>query len=132
MGAFTEPELAYLGDQRLGRVATANGEGLPDVAPVAYLLEGDVIVIPGLDLTKTVKYHNVSANPWASFVVDDLASVDPWVPRGLKVRGPAEIGTDAGGSPTIRITPATIWSWGLNEGVEARFHGIERREVAEG
>jgi len=65
-----------------------------------------VIQLPGLDLARTVKYHNVRANPWASFVVDDLASVDPWVPRGLKVRGSAEIGTDSGISPTIRITPA--------------------------
>jgi pyridoxamine 5'-phosphate oxidase family protein len=43
-------------------------------------------------------------------VIDDLASTDPWRPRGVEVRGRAE----ALDEPTIiRIHPERVVSWGL-------------------
>jgi hypothetical protein len=33
MSSFTDIELAYLGDRRLGRVATVGKDGTPPVAP---------------------------------------------------------------------------------------------------
>ncbi len=115
MMVFTDPELDYLGSQRLARIATASAEGEPDVAAVGFRLDGDDIVVGGLDLTRTRKYYNVKATGRASLVVDDLASVDPWRPRMVKVTGRAEIGTDDRGKLTIRLHPETVWSFGLGE-----------------
>jgi hypothetical protein len=45
--------------------------------------------------------------------------------------GPAEIVTDADGRASIRISPETVWSWGINEGAETHFAGrIEKRTVS--
>ena len=78
------------------------------------------VVVGGLDLTKTRKYYNVKATGRASLAVDDLASVDPWRPRLVKVTGSADIGSDDRGKPTIRIRPETVWSFGLGEDKPAK------------
>jgi pyridoxamine 5'-phosphate oxidase family protein len=59
-------------------------------------------------------------------VIDDLASVDPWRPRGVKIRGDATI-EDDGGRLRIRIRPSVVWSWGINQNAEKRFASIEKR-----
>ena len=46
-----------------------------------------------------------------AIVIDDLASEDPWHPRGLEVRGRGE--AIALPTPLIRIHPERIVSWGL-------------------
>ncbi len=74
---FTTAEQEYLGSQRLARIATASANGTPDVAPVGFRFDGDVFWVGGIDLPTTLKYRNVRANPVASIVVDDLASVEP-------------------------------------------------------
>ena len=128
MGSFTERELEYLRSQPLMRFASASPTGVPDVAAVAFSVDGDHLVTAGFDITKTVRYRNIQQNPRATVVIDDLAAVQPWTPRGIKVRGRASIETDAGGE-RFRITPEVIWSWGVNEpgpGVPK----MERREVA--
>jgi pyridoxamine 5'-phosphate oxidase family protein len=129
MGVFTEAELAYLSTQPLARIATASPMGTPDVAAVGFSVDGDQLVTGGFDLTKTVRYRNLLANPVATIVIDDLASVDPWSPRGVKVRGAALLEEGPGGL-RIRITPEVVWSWSLNADAEKRFHGIEKRVVA--
>ncbi len=128
MAVFTNAELEYLAGQRLARLATASPDGQPDVSAVGFSVDGDTVVSGGLDLTKTVRYRHLQANPRATVVVDDMASVDPWQPRGVKVRGRATL-EDDGGKPRIRIVPDTVWSWGLNEGAPKRFAGIEKRRV---
>jgi pyridoxamine 5'-phosphate oxidase family protein len=128
MAVFTDAELAYLRDQPLARIATASASGEPDVAAVGFSVDGDHVVTGGFDITKTVRYRNLLANPRATIVVDDLATVDPWAPRGVKVRGSATLEEGRGGL-RIRIVPETIWSWGLNAGAETRFGPVERREV---
>ena len=128
MGSFTDRELAYLEGQPLMRFASASATGAPDVAAVAFSVDGDDIVTAGFDIAKTVRYRNIQANPRATVVVDDLASLDPWSPRGIKVRGAARIETDAGGQ-RFRITPEVIWSWGINEPAPG-IPQIERRSVA--
>ena len=131
MNPFTAAELDYLRGQRLGRVATTSAAGEPDVAPVGFRVTVDGrIEIDGLDNPKTIKWRNVAATGRAAFVVDDLASVEPWAPRGLKVRGPASADTDPDGRRVIRITPETVWSWHLNADAPKHFAGrIERRDV---
>jgi pyridoxamine 5'-phosphate oxidase family protein len=46
-------------------------------------------------------------------VIDDLASIDPWRPRGIEIRGRAETVTEPG--PMIRIHADRIVSWGLSD-----------------
>ena len=131
MSVFTEEERAYLATQRLARLATASRHGQPDVSAVGFGLDGDTIVSGGMDITKTVRYRHLLENPVATVVVDDLESVDPWRPRGLKVRGRAEV-EEAGGRARIRVHPATIWSWGLNRGAATTFGPVEKRTVTPG
>jgi pyridoxamine 5'-phosphate oxidase family protein len=131
MVTFTDAERQYLAGQHLARLATASPEGTPDVSAVGFGLDGDDIVSGGLDLTKTIRYRHLLANPIATLVVDDLASTNPWRPRGVKVRGHAAL-EDDGGKPRVRITPETVWSWGLNpHDTPKRFASIERRQVQE-
>ena len=128
MAAFTDAELDYLAAQRLARLATASAAGEPDVSAVGFGVEGDSIVSGGLDLTKTVRYRNLRDNPRATVVIDDLASIEPWQPRGIKVRGRAVL-EDDNGRLRIRISPEVIWSWGINAGQAKRFASIERRNA---
>lgn len=129
MRVFTEAETAYLGSQRMARLATASPSGQPDVAAVTFGLDGDSIVSGGFDITKTVRYGYLLKNPRAVIVIDDLASVDPWSPRGVKVRGSATL-EEARGGLRIRIVPEVIWSWGINTDAEKRFLGVEKRIVS--
>ena len=87
MSAFTDAELAYLRSQPLMRFATASPSGKPDVAPVIFEIDGDDIVTAGFDITHTARYRNIQRNPQATLVIDDLSSVDPWSPRGVKIIG---------------------------------------------
>jgi pyridoxamine 5'-phosphate oxidase family protein len=129
MSAFTPAEIEYLSGQRLARLATASGDGQPDVSAVGFGLDGDDIVSGGLDLTKTVRYRHLTSNPQATIVIDDLASTEPWKPRGVKVRGRAIVEEDDG-SLRIRIRPTTVWSWNINEGAPKHFAGsIEKRQI---
>jgi pyridoxamine 5'-phosphate oxidase family protein len=129
MGVFTPAEVEYLSGQRLARLATASRDGQPDVSAVGFGLDGDDIVSGGLDLTKTVRFRHLKTNPQATIVIDDLASTDPWKPRGVKVRGHATV-EDEGGTLRIRISPTTVWSWNINEAAPKHFAGaIEKRQV---
>jgi pyridoxamine 5'-phosphate oxidase family protein len=115
MATFSAEELAYLtGERRLGRLATADAEGRPHVVPIGmwrYNTEHGTIDLTGRDFATSRKFRNVRENPNAAFVVDDLASVDPWRPRYVMVRGKAEaIDTD---QALIRLFPDTIVSMGL-------------------
>jgi len=131
MAVFTEAELEYLSAQPLARIATASASGVPDVAAVGFGVDGDTLVTGGYDITKTVRYRNLLSNPVATIVVDDLATVDPWAPRGIKMRGAASIEQVTGGL-RIRIVPEVIWSWHLNQDAEKRFLSVEKRVVEPG
>jgi pyridoxamine 5'-phosphate oxidase family protein len=115
MSEFSPAELAYLrGDRRLGRVATVGKDGTPHVAPVgwSYNDELDTIDIGGRQFDQSKKYRDVKRGGRAAIVIDDLASTDPWRPRGVEVRGRADVVDDPG--PMIRIHPDRIVSWGLD------------------
>jgi pyridoxamine 5'-phosphate oxidase family protein len=127
VGVFTEKELAYLQAQPLMRFASASPKGRPDVATVVFSVDGNDIVTGGFDITKTIRYRNITNNPRATVVVDDLASTDPWAPRGIKIRGSARIEDGADGQ-RFRIAPEVIWSWGINEARDG-IPAMERRDV---
>lgn len=62
MSKFTEIELEYLRSQRLGRLATINKNGEPQIAPVTfrYNAELDTLDIGGLNMGETQKFRNVA------------------------------------------------------------------------
>ena len=128
MAAFTDAEIAYLRSQPLMRFATASLSGRPDVAPVVFELDGDDIVTAGFDIAKTVRYKNVQANPRATVVIDDLASTNPWSPRGIKVIGSCIVESHGGGE-RFRITPEVIISWAIND-TSPGIPAMERRSVS--
>jgi pyridoxamine 5'-phosphate oxidase family protein len=114
MSSFTDEELAYLTEaRRLGRLATVGRDGTPHVVPVglSYNREHDSIDVRGRQLETTKKYRDVERTGQAAIVVDDLASTDPWRPRGVEVRGRAE--AIGGPRPLVRIHPERIVSWGI-------------------
>jgi len=115
---FSEEELAYLKAQRLARIATVSKGSQPDVAPVGFDFDGVYFYVGGLDLSRTLKYKNVQVNPKVSLVIDDLESVDPMKPRGIKIHGIADITAREGyvdSGSYIRIEPKVKWSWGIEE-----------------
>ncbi len=115
MSHFTEKELAYLASGLLGRLATVGADGTPHIAPVgmaAYNPRLDTLDIGGHDLPSTKKYRDIRTTGRAAFVVDDLASVDPWRPRGIEVRGRAEAIEEP--VPLLRLFPERIVAWGIN------------------
>lgn len=127
MAAFTDAETVYLRSQPLMRFATASLTGRPDVAPVVFELEGDDILTAGFDITSTVRYRNVNENPKATVVIDDLASTNPWSPRGVKVIGACVV-EQHGSGERFRISPRVIISWGINDTTPG-IPKMERRTV---
>lgn len=123
MSAFSEAELAYLAEGRLGRLATIDAAGLPHVVPLGwgYNAELDTIDVGGRDFARTRKFRNVEGNPNVALVIDDV--LPPWQPRCVLIRGVGEALANATGSdqaptgPIIRITPTEVISWGLETSV---------------
>jgi pyridoxamine 5'-phosphate oxidase family protein len=123
MSAFNQAEIAYLNSQRLGRLATAGRDSQPHVMPVGYRYnaESDTIDIGGRGgFAQRKKYRDILANPRVAFVVDDIASLNPWKVRGIEIRGEAEVlatgGTELGPGfdpEMLRIKPKRIVSWGV-------------------
>jgi len=122
---FTEKEVEYLNSQRLGRLATVTPDGGAHVVPTGFRLseDGTAIEVGGHKLAerRPLYLRNIEVNPSVAFVVDDLASVSPWSPRGVTIRGRAEIHAEGGrrlgpgfDAMLIRITPDRITSWGLD------------------
>ena len=93
MSVFTKAELHYLaGGRQLGRIATVGADGTPHVVPVAWIYNAarDAIDIGGQELEQTKKFRDVARTGGAAIVIDDLASTDPWRPRGIAIRGRGE------------------------------------------
>lgn len=121
MSVFRESELRYLaGGRQLARLATVGADGMPHVVPVAFMYNAvrDTIDVGGSELAETKKFRDVARSGRAAIVIDDLESTDPWIPRGIEVRGRGE--AIALPTPLIRIHPERIVSWGLERGRSAR------------
>ena len=130
---FTQKETEYLRSQRLARIATASsreeGSIQPDVVPVGFDFDGEYFYVSGMNLLKSTKYKNVQKNSRVALVIDDLNSVDPWEPRGIRIYGIADVISRQGGymqqtdNPSaiyIRIKPLKKWSWGIDTPVFQR------------
>ncbi|MCZ4124486.1 PPOX class F420-dependent oxidoreductase [Streptomyces sp. H39-S7] len=129
MTIFSAGERAYLDGQQLGRLATVDRKGQPQANAVGFAVRDDGSVdIGGFAMGTTKKWRNIAGNPLVSLVVDDVVSRQPWVVRGIEIRGEAEqvVGAhDLGahfGPEVIRIRPRRVIAWGL-EGGEPGMHG---------
>jgi len=133
--SFTDAELEYLAGQRLGRLATVAPDGTLQVSPVGFRhnTATGTIDIGGYRMATSRKFRNVAANGRAAFVVDDIASLDPWRVRCLEIRGWAEAiehPTDSPYDPAtgtdgaiIRVHPRRIISFGI-EGPDLPPHKL--------
>lgn len=127
---FSEKELEYLRSQPLARLATVDGDDQPTVDAVGSWFDSDNerFYVGGRNLPATRKYKNVVAgNRKVSLIVDDLASRDPWTPRGIRVHGDAKIvrrDAQFGPGEYLEIAPAVSWSWGLEDREDFREGGF--------
>jgi pyridoxamine 5'-phosphate oxidase family protein len=128
---FSENEIKYLKSQPVARVATfsISKEDLnislqPDVESVGFEYEEGTLYIGGTSVPRTTKYEKILKNKKVAVVVDDLETIDPWKPRGIRIYGDADLVNRQGrflgyGSQSehrwIRIRPNKKWSWGIDE-----------------
>lgn len=144
---FEAEERRYLEAARVGRLATADAEGRPNVVPVCYALVDDRIVTPIDEKPKRAapdelrRVRDVEENPRVALVVDHYA--EEWSDLGwVQVRGtaaPIPPGEPSHGGavaalrgkydqyadhdledrPIVRIEPGTVRSWGRLEAPDA-------------
>lgn len=126
--SLTDVERAYVQSQPLGRLATVDPNGAPQNNPVGIFFDqrSGEIVIGGHAMGASRKFRNVQVNPLVALVIDDIVSLDPWIVRGLEIRGTALALSDVEppvhfmSREVIRITPNWIVAWGLDPGVKGR------------
>jgi pyridoxamine 5'-phosphate oxidase family protein len=132
MNTFTDAEIEYLNSQPLGRLATVGADSKPHVMPVGVFYDPEtqaVVIGSGAEMAASKKFRDVQAHPDVAVVIDDLASVNPWTPRGIEIRGRAEAHTEGGeevgerlgagfrfNRAWIRIRPRRILAWGIDSG----------------
>jgi len=121
---FSEQERAFLQAQPLARIATVATDGQPTVDVVGFEFDGARFYIGGHSVQATRKYKNVVAgNTKVSLVIDDLKSLQPWQPRGIRVHGIAEVAQrngHLGAGSYLVITPEVSWSWGIEGSIKKR------------
>src|SRR5260370_18572999 len=82
---LTRAEIDYLEVQQLGRLATIQPDGSPQVKPVGFRYNPELatIDIGGFRMSASQKFRNVSRAGRPALVVDDIASTQPWRRRFL-------------------------------------------------
>lgn len=125
---LSEAETNYLKSQRLARIASTSARGIPEVSPVGFEFDGRYFWIGSHSqeiFFRTRRYRNIAGgNKRVSIVIDDLASVTPWRPRGIKVSGVAEVMEHDGlfgGGKYFRVTPRATVSWGIEPPADGRW-----------
>jgi pyridoxamine 5'-phosphate oxidase family protein len=126
---LTEQEATYLQSQPIGRLATVTPKGRAHVVPVRFRLDEETsaleIALRDLPERGQNRFYrrNIESNPWVAIVIDDQVTTDPWVPRGVELRGRAEIVPEGGerfgpgaGPVWIRIVANWVSSWGIEAG----------------
>jgi pyridoxamine 5'-phosphate oxidase family protein len=123
---FKPHEIDFMQGAELGRLSTIQPNGTPQVSPVGFTFNSELgtIDVAGYHMSKSQKFRNLATNPNVAFVVDDIASRDPWRVRCLEIRGTAtqasrEASTGAAGdeldTAIIRITPRRIIAFGIDD-----------------
>ena len=123
---YTAAERAYLTEVHpMARLATVGADGTPHVMPLGmYTIDETTgaIVTTGSDLLATKKWRDIRRSGRAAIVIDDV--VPPFRPRGIEIRGRADVVDGARAS--IRIHPERIVAWGLDEvGTQRNARSVE-------
>jgi pyridoxamine 5'-phosphate oxidase family protein len=125
--SFKPHEIEFMKAADLGRLATVAPDGTPQNSPVGFTYNETLgtIDIVGYHMSRSRKFRNLATNNAVAFVVDDIASRDPWRVRCLEIRGtaeqaeidsaPTEPNGDALDSAIIRITPRRIIGFGIDD-----------------
>lgn len=140
MSVFTGKEVAYLKEQRLGRLATVDSKGRPHVVPTGFNVDAEkgVVEIGGHNLPgrgqKRLYLAHIEANPYVAFVVDHVVTEPSWTARGVTMRGRAMIHPEGGerlgpgfGPIWVEIVPEWVSAWGIDAGP---MEGFNSRKVA--
>ena len=98
---LSEAERAYLGSERIGRLATVGPTGFPHVMPVRYTLTEEGALEFDAD---GIKLRNLTREPRVAFVVDSMGPR-----RGVAIQGTASVI----GPERARLEPQRTYSWGL-------------------
>jgi PPOX class probable F420-dependent enzyme len=92
-------QVRFLASQRVGRLATADGRGIPHVVPVCFAIEAATLYITIDEKPKRAsaqplkRLRNMTENPSVAFVADRYD--EDWRALGwVMLRGRAEILTD--------------------------------------
>jgi pyridoxamine 5'-phosphate oxidase family protein len=128
---FKPHEIAYLESADLGRLATLQPDGTLQNSPVGFTYNADLqtIDIHGYRMERSQKFRNLTTNDVVAFVVDDIASRDPWRVRCLEVRGTAQQ-AESGDAAIIRITPRRIISFGIDDtDTDTHLLKVDSRDV---
>jgi PPOX class probable F420-dependent enzyme len=137
---LTEDEAAFVSEQRVARLATADAEGNPHVIPVCYAFDGEHFYTPLDEKPKRVtqdklrRVRNIKVRPEVALVIDQYD--DDWSRLGyILIQGQAELLSPENASygtallllreryiqyrtmplekyEVIAITPGHIVSWG--------------------
>ncbi|MEU4431697.1 PPOX class F420-dependent oxidoreductase [Nocardia rhamnosiphila] len=121
--SFTSNEQQFLAEAGIGRLATVSPDGVVQNNPTGYRVNADgTIDIGGMRMRASRKFRNIEAGSRVSFVIDQQVSLEPYVIRGIEVRGTAEaLDDEEPPFPTqeraiIRIHPERVISWGIDGG----------------
>ncbi|MFM9850889.1 MAG: TIGR03668 family PPOX class F420-dependent oxidoreductase [Hyphomicrobiaceae bacterium] len=136
---LSDQERSFLLDQRVGHLATADGNGAPHVLPVGYVLGADALYITIDDKPKRTsgrklkRLQNIIENPRIAVVVDrydeDWSRLGWVMLRGraeilddgdehdnaqalLRARYPQLMGMQIAGYPVIALRIERVTSWG--------------------
>lgn len=75
----------FVGLEKIGRLATADAQGMPHNTPIYYvLMDGEIYF--GTQRTRK-KLRNIQANPQVCFTIDKAE----WPHKGIMIQGVAEI-----------------------------------------
>lgn len=141
MSSFTAAESSYLSSQRIGRIATVHPDGTLQASPVCYTFDPGTgcIDVAGINMAASRKFRNVADNGRVAFVVDDLASIDPWRVRCVEIRGHAEAIKPRAERPgdrhdgaVIRIHSERIISFGIDDDRDPHQLVVHSRSVPGG
>lgn len=98
-------------------MATISEELQTDASPVGFEFDRKDFYITGRNLAATRKYKNINGcYKKVALIIDDLESIDPWKPRGIRIFGSAESVDRSGklGSGNyLHIIPNVSWSWNI-------------------
>jgi len=109
---FTDNEVRYILERKLGRIALVSSEQEPHLVPVTYEFDGSCFYLNGWNIKYGPRFTDMHPQGRVSLLIDDLTTATLWVPRGIEITGTPET-LEKGDMSYMRITPVSKTSWGL-------------------